>query len=185
MMLKKRDLHEVPVLFELASHPAVAPYIRHQAQTVDEYYFMTKQMMDGEENGEVISRTILDEYEQPIGTISLFDIQQNTGFLATWIGAAYFGQGYNRLAKDAFLEEIFTTTTMEYVFIKVKRINVRSKMAVLKLPFITEANEIFPTVYEAIHVNETIYDLFVITKAQFMTYMHFTPNEHEETEIVS
>ena len=45
-MLKKRDLQEVPVLFELSSHPDVYPYIRHKAETVDEFYFLTKQLME-------------------------------------------------------------------------------------------------------------------------------------------
>lgn len=184
-MLKKREVHEVPVLFELALHPAVAPFIRHHVKTMDEFYFITKQMIDKEEEGKVISRTILDEYEQPIGTINLFDIYQHTGFLATWIGAPYFGKGYNTTAKEAFLLEVFSTTLIEYVFMKVKKTNIRSKMAVLKLPYITEGQSLPPHLYEAINALDDIYDVFVVTKEHFLTYKHFTPNEQPESEIVS
>ena len=122
-MLKKRDLHEVPTLFELSSHPDVYPYIRHKAKTVDEFYFLTKQLIEAENNGELISRTILDEYEQPIGTINLYDIKDKSGFLATWVGRPYFGKGYNKLAKQLFLDELFFSLDIEKVFMKVRKAN--------------------------------------------------------------
>ncbi|CDQ20388.1 hypothetical protein BN982_02727 [Halobacillus karajensis] len=106
-MLKKRDLHDVPVLFEFMSHPEVFPYVRHKASSSDEFYFLTKQTLEAEDRGELISRTILDEWGQPIGTINLFDIQERKGFLATWLGRPYFGKGYNKIAKEAFFEELF------------------------------------------------------------------------------
>lgn len=84
------------------SHPEVFPYVRHKAETSDEFYFITKQTIEAEERGELISRTILDEQYQPIGTINLFDIVDDYGFLATWIGKPYFGKGYNSLAKTQF-----------------------------------------------------------------------------------
>src|SRR5690606_25457176 len=114
-MLKIRELHEVPILFELASHPEVYPYIRHKADTLDEFYFLTKQLIEAEEQGLVISRTILDEYNQPIGTINLFDINNRSGFLATWIGKPYFGKGYNKMAKELFFEELFFHRGIENV----------------------------------------------------------------------
>ena len=121
-MLKKRELHEVPVLFELSSHPDVYPYVRHKAETSDEFYFLTKQLLEQEDFGTLISRTITDEFEQPIGTINLYDIENNSGFFATWIGKPYFGKGYNQLAKEAFFEELFFLSTIEIIFIKIKSI---------------------------------------------------------------
>ena len=185
MLLKKRDLHDVPVLFELASHPRVAPYIRHKAHTIDEFYFLTKQMIDDEAEGLVLSRTILDEYEQPIGTINLFDIDRNTGYLATWLGEPYFGKGYNRIAKELFLQEVFSTTLIEYIFIKIKKVNIRSKMAILKLPYVSDGHAFAPDLYQLINAESEQYDLFVATKDHFSTYQHFTPDDTEETEIVS
>ena len=185
MMLKKRDVHEVPALFELAIHPDVAPFNRYHADTVDEFYFMTKQMIDGEKEGKLLSRTILDEYEQPIGTINLFDIHDNTGFLATWIGAPYFGKGYNKQAKEEFLLEVFSTTLIEYIFMKVKKTNIRSKMAALKLPYIIEAHTLVPHLDQTLNIPDDIYDVFIITKEHFISYRHFISAENPETEIVS
>src|SRR5699024_4007014 len=120
---------EVPVLFELLSHPEVYPYVRQKAETSDAYYFMTKKTIEAEEKGELISRTIVDEYEQPIGTINLFDIREHYGFLATWIGQPYFGKGYNQPAKEAFFEELFFELDIEAIFMKVRRTNKRSLKA--------------------------------------------------------
>lgn len=103
-MLKKRDLADCQELFELMVHPEVFPYVRHKATSIEEYMFITKQLIEAEERGELISRTILDEWGSPIGTISLYDIFDQTGFLGTWLGKPYHGKGYNQLAKDAFFK---------------------------------------------------------------------------------
>ncbi|MUK88331.1 GNAT family N-acetyltransferase [Ornithinibacillus sp. L9] len=176
-MLKKRDLHEVPVLFELMSHPEVFPYVRQKATTSDEFYFVTKQTIEAEENGELISRTILDEYHQPIGTINLFDIENGHGFLATWIGQPYFGKGYNKLAKDQFFDEIFYHTNIETIFMKVRKTNKRSLKAVLKIPYVALGNTVYPDVYQKINQNEDIYDLFAISREHYISYQQFRVDE--------
>ncbi|WP_284141572.1 MULTISPECIES: GNAT family N-acetyltransferase [unclassified Virgibacillus] len=173
-MLKKRELHEVPALYELMSHPEVFPYVRHKAENVDEFYFITKQTMEAEEQGELISRTITDEYHQPIGTINLFDIENNGGFLATWIGKPYFGKGYNRHAKEQFFEELFYHTAVETIFIKIRRTNTRSLKAILKLPYVALGNSIYPEVYGKINKREDVYDLFAITKEHYLSYLQFS-----------
>lgn len=172
-MLKKRDLHEVPALFELITHKDVFPYVRQKARTSDEYYFITKQTIEAEENGELISRTILDEYENPIGTINLFDIHAGHGFLATWIGQPYFGKGYNKRAKKLFFDEVFSHYDIEGIYMKIRKTNTRSLKAAYKLPYVTLANTIYPEVYEEINAIEEIYDLFVITKEHYTTYRQF------------
>lgn len=169
-MLKKRNLHEVPVLFELMSHPEVFPYVRHKAETSDEFYFITKQTIEAEERGELISRTILDEQYQPIGTINLFDIVDDYGFLATWIGKPYFGKGYNSLAKTQFFNELFTETHIEKILLKIRSTNTRSQRAVQKLPYVKHANLLFPKQYTEINLGEYHYNLFVITKDDYMSY---------------
>ncbi|MBO1001490.1 GNAT family N-acetyltransferase [Pseudogracilibacillus auburnensis] len=185
-MLKKRDLHEVPALFELSSHPDVYPYIRHKANTSDEFYFLTKQMMEAENNGELISRTIVDEFEHPIGTINLYDIHEKSGFLATWVGQPYFGKGYNKVAKQLFLEELFFTLTIETVFMKVRKNNARSLRAVSKLPYVENANQLYPEIYYTINYPEEVYDLFVTTKEHYSSYVQFAQaGEAAEAEVVS
>ncbi|MCM3739527.1 GNAT family N-acetyltransferase [Oceanobacillus luteolus] len=185
-MLKLRELHEVPVLYELMTHPEVFPYVRQKANTLDELYFLTKQTIEAEQNRELISRTILDEFQQPIGTINLFDIEENYGFLATWIGKPYFGKGYNRQAKDMFFDELFLTQGIDGIFMKVRKTNIRSLKAVLKLPYIALANETYPGVFSKVNPEEEIYDLFVITKENYLSYKQFSHVEAPMTgEVVS
>ena|SRR5690625_2390073 len=182
-MLKNRELHEVPILFELSSHPEVYPYIRHKAQTSDEFYFLTKQIIAAERQGELISRTIIDEYEQPIGTINLYDIQNNSGFLATWIGQPYFGKGYNKLAKEAFLKELFFHLNIDTVFIKIRKTNARSLRANEKIPYTMRANDLYADIYSNINEQENMFELFVITKERFEMYLPFTTIEHDATSL--
>lgn len=180
-MLKLRELHEVPVLYELMTDPEVFPYVRHKASSLDEFYFITKQTIEAEERGELISRTILDEYQQPIGTINLFDIEENYGFLATWIGRPYFGKGYNRLAKDEFFDELFFNLGIDGIFMKVRKTNIRSLKAVLKLPYITPANETYPDMFKRVNPDEVIYDLFLIHKENYLFYKHFAHVDGPQT----
>ena len=102
----------------------------------EEFLFMTKQTMEAEERGELISRTILDEWGYPIGTINLFDIEDNAGFLGTWLGKPYHGKGYNKLAKDAFFNELFYELDIETIFMRIRKINIRSIKAAEKLPYV-------------------------------------------------
>ncbi|MFZ0370844.1 MAG: GNAT family protein [Halobacillus sp.] len=179
-MLKKRDLHDAPVLFELMSHPEVFPYVRHKASSSDEFYFLTKQTIEAEDRGELISRTILDEWGQPIGTINLFDIESQMGFLATWLGQPYFGKGYNQIAKEAFFEEVFFQLGIEAIFMKIRRTNVRSMKAALKIPYVTLGNESYPDIHSWVNRKEDIYDLFVITKEQYMFHYYGEQEQNEE-----
>ncbi|KHE66717.1 GNAT family N-acetyltransferase [Halobacillus sp. BBL2006] len=178
-MLKKRELHDAPVLFELMSHPEVFPYVRHKASSTDEFYFLTKQTIEAEDRGELISRTILDEWGHPIGTINLFDVQENKGFLATWIGQPYFGKGYNKIAKEAFFEELFFQLDIEAIFMKIRRTNQRSMKAALKIPYVSAGNDTYPEVLSWVNRNEDVYDLFVITKEQYMFHYY---GEQEQNE---
>ncbi|PKR76951.1 N-acetyltransferase [Halalkalibacillus sediminis] len=171
-MLKKRDLHDVPTLFPLLDDEAVKPYVREKADTMEEYYFFLSKMMQQEEKGELISRTITDDWEQPIGAITLYDVEEQKGFLATWLGRPYFGKGYNQYAKEQFLWELFEEQSIEVVFLKVNLDNIRSMKAMSKLSYATEANDIFPHVHEKINLGEKRYHLFAIYKDAFIFYMH-------------
>ena len=74
-------MHEGHALFDLMTHPEVFPFVRQKAYSYEEFLFLTKQTIEAEERGELISRTILDEWENPIGIINLYDIEDNAGFL--------------------------------------------------------------------------------------------------------
>ncbi|MBO8157803.1 MAG: GNAT family N-acetyltransferase [Bacillaceae bacterium] len=171
-MLKKRDLHEVHLLFELLTHPEVYPFVRDKADNFEEYLFITKQLIEEEDRGKLISRTILNEKLQPIGTITLYNIQNNTGFLATWIGKPYFGRGYNQKAKETFLFELFTELGIESVFMKIKKSNSRSKRAAEKLPYSEPGKFLYPEIYNQINMEQELYDLYVIQKHRYLNIMY-------------
>ncbi|MFD3448103.1 GNAT family N-acetyltransferase [Microbacteriaceae bacterium 4G12] len=179
-MLKKRDLHDSHVLYDLMVHPDVFPFVRHKATSYEEFLFLTKQTIESEERGELISRTILDEWGNPIGTISLFDIQDNAGFLGTWLGKPYHGCGYNKPAKDAFFKEVFYELNIETIFMRIRKQNVRSLKAAEKLPYVTLANETRQYVYDQINKDGDIYNLYEISKDQYTLHTLREGVCHEE-----
>ncbi|NRD80435.1 GNAT family N-acetyltransferase [Bacillus sp. BRMEA1] len=166
-MLKKRELLDSHTLYELMTHPDVFPFVRQKAASYEEFLFMTKQTIEAEERGELISRTILDEWGNPIGVINLFDIQDNAGFLGTWLGKPFHGKGYNQIAKDAFFQELFYEKGIETVFMRIRKVNIRSIKAAEKLPYSVLANETRKSVYEQLNAKEEVYDLYEIPKDLF------------------
>jgi RimJ/RimL family protein N-acetyltransferase len=183
-MLKKREAngHECRILYDLMTHPDVFPYVRQKAYSYDEYVFLTKQMIEAEERGELISRTILDEWENPIGTISLYDIDAHAGFLGTWIGKPYHGKGYNSLAKDAFFKELFYEKDIETVFMRIRKENIRSKKAAEKLPYALMANESKPDVFRQLNKDGHMYDLYEVPKDLYVMTIMRQSLEEEETQ---
>ncbi|WP_133058627.1 GNAT family N-acetyltransferase [Halalkalibacter urbisdiaboli] len=181
-MLKKRDVADCHALYDLLVDPAVFPYVRQKAYSYDEYVFLTKQTIEAEERGELISRTIVDEWGAPIGTINLFDVSDRSGFLGTWIGKPYFGKGYNKLAKDAFFDELFFSCDIQTVFMRIRKENVRSYMAANKLPYCTLANELRQDIYNQINNQDNIYNLFQIEKDQYHLHMMRT-HQDEATNL--
>ncbi|PKR85814.1 GNAT family N-acetyltransferase [Heyndrickxia camelliae] len=181
-MLKKRDLNgqENSCLFELMTHPDVFPFVRHKAYSHDEFLFLTKQTIEAEERGELISRTILDEWGSPIGTINLFDIKDNAGFLGTWIGKPYHGKGYNQLAKNDFFQELFYELGIETIFMRIRKENVRSLRAAEKLPYVVKANETRKCIFNQLNDKEYIYDLYEISKDQYSLYLMRNDELQEE-----
>ncbi|WEG12280.1 GNAT family N-acetyltransferase [Pullulanibacillus sp. KACC 23026] len=175
-MLKKRDLTECGALFELMRDPEVFPFVRQKANTPEEYLFITKQTIELEEQHKLISRTIIDEYGQPIGTITLFDVEDGAGFLGTWLGKPYFGKGYNKQAKDLFFEEVFNETDIHTVFLRIREENIRSQKAALKLAFVQYANDTHSEILERANTNPNghRYNLYAITKENFLNHKLMT-----------
>lgn len=166
-MIKRRELQECGPLFEYLSHPSVFPFVRQKATSADEFLFMTKQLMEEEDRGEVISRTITDDYGMPIGTINLYDIQDQAGFLGTWIGHPFQGKGFNQKAKNLFLDELFFQHNINTVFLRIKKHNVKSIRATEKLLYSMDAKETHPTLFKEINSGEHQYELYQITKDLF------------------
>ncbi|GGE78431.1 GNAT family N-acetyltransferase [Priestia taiwanensis] len=169
-MLKKRDLQDCQTLYELMVHPDVFPFVRYKAHSYEEFLFLTKQTIEAEESGELISRTILDEWGTPIGTINLFDIEDGAGFLGTWLGKPYHGLGYNKPAKDAFFHELFYELNIQTILMRIRKLNIRSIKAAEKLPYVTKANETRAHIYNELNKDDDIYDLYEISKDQYTLY---------------
>ncbi|MBB2481603.1 GNAT family N-acetyltransferase [Bacillus sp. APMAM] len=185
-MLKKRELNgqENSCLFELMVHPDVFPFVRQKAYSHDEFLFLTKQTIEAEERGELISRTILDEWCNPIGTINLFDIKDNAGFLGTWIGKPYHGKGYNQPAKDAFFQELFYELGIETIFMRIRKVNIRSIKAAEKLPYVVKANETRKCIFDQLNADEYIYDLYEISRDQYSLHLMRNETKQEEEQIL-
>ncbi|MGE8204221.1 GNAT family N-acetyltransferase [Heyndrickxia sp. NPDC080065] len=183
-MLKKRELigQENHILFELMVHPEVFPFVRHKAYSHDEFLFLTKKTIEAEEQGKLISRTIIDEWSNPIGTINLYDIENGAGFLGTWIGKAYHGKGYNKLAKEVFFNEVFYELGIETIFMRIRKENIRSIKAAEKLPYTIKANESRKSIFEQINAKNYIYDLYEISKDLYSLYIMRQQSIQDETQ---
>ncbi|OIJ14018.1 N-acetyltransferase [Anaerobacillus arseniciselenatis] len=179
-MIKKRELTDCHKLYELMIDPAVFPFVRQKANSYEEFLFLTKQTIEAEERGELVSRTIVDEWGNPIGTINLFDINHQAGFLGTWLGKPYHGKGFNQVAKDLFFNELFYELNISSVFMKIRKENVRSINAALKLPYVSIGNETRKDIFEKINHDTVIYDLFQIEKDQFTLYQYRNQTQQSE-----
>jgi len=180
-MIKHRDLSECHVLFDLMVDPAVFPFVRHKASSYEEYLFLTKQFIEAEEQGELVSRTILDEWGNPIGTINLYDIEQETGFLGTWIGTPYHGKGYNQLAKEAFFNELFFDKQIKTIFMRINKENTRSQKAAEKIPYVEKADDKWPEIYHKINSGEKSYHLYEIERDNY--HLHVMREGLESVEV--
>ncbi|WP_409288739.1 GNAT family N-acetyltransferase [Peribacillus sp. SCS-37] len=181
-MLKKRELSDCHALYELMTHPDVFPFVRQKVQSYDEYLFVTKQTIEAEERGELISRTITDEWGNPIGTISLFDIEENAGFLGTWLGKEFHGKGYNQAAKEAFFNEVFYDLSINHIFLRIRKVNQRSVNAAKKLPYAIAANDTRKVLYEKLNGQEPIFDLYEIPKDLYTFHMLRVENQTEDPD---
>lgn len=120
----------------------------------------------------------MDEWENPIGCISLYDIEDGAGFLGTWLGKPFHGKGYNAIAKDAFFKELFSSSVWKQyscVFAK----NIRSIKAAEKLPYAVNANETRKSLYDQINHEGDIFDLYEIPKD---LYTFHILRQHDDDE---
>ena len=169
-MLKKYEITEIELqlLFEQMIHPEVYPFVRLKAESVEEYMFVVKRSVEAEQRGEMISRVIFNEINEPIGSIHLFDIKNHSGFLGTWIGKAHHGKGYNKLAKEHFLRELFYEKGITNVFMRIRCENIRSKRATEKLPYTSWANETQKEVFNELNHEKYMYDLYEVQRDVFI-----------------
>lgn len=169
-MLKMRNFDDCSSLYSLMIDPAIYPFVREKVLSLEDFISKTNENIKKEKEGQHISRTITNEEGVPIGMISLFDIVDGSGFLGTWIGSFYQGKGYNRKAKECFFDELFSNYEIDKLFLKIRKLNGKSKRAAEKLPYVSFGNELEFDIYQAINPNESIFDLYVIYKNHYLDY---------------
>lgn len=170
LMIKKRDFNEgaQKELYELMIHPEVQSYVRHHVENFNAFLRLNEQLIQEELIGETISRIIHDEKDAVIGTISLYDINNNIGFLATWLGKPYQGKGYNQPAKRQFLMELFTETSINTILMCVRKTNEQSQRAIRKLPYVIEGQKKSWELFRQVNAHPDDYILYEIPKDLFI-----------------
>ncbi|HEY4567291.1 MAG TPA: hypothetical protein VIG60_08535, partial [Savagea sp.] len=69
-----------------------------------------------------------------------------------------------------FLHEVFTTTTIESVYMCIRQTNIRSQKAARKLPYVVTANEEGWARFAALRDDYASFELLEIPKALFHAY---------------
>lgn len=168
MILRKPNKQDFTLLYDLVKEENVIKYVRHKPKSLENYLEIMEILTDLENKKECISRVIIVD-GKPIGTISLFDISFNNGFLATWIGNQYQGKGYNQMAKNLFFEECYNLYDINTIFMKIRKENLKSQKAALKMNFVEKACSIlYIDIYKEVNKEENIYDLFFVNKEVFL-----------------
>ena len=128
-----------------------------------------------EKIGTQYSRVILNEKDELIGVITLkdIDLDRKIAHIGTWIGSAYWGKGYNELAKEEILKHAFLKLKLDYVFAGAAIHNIRSQKAQEKLPYMKlHVDHLFPAELKKIeHETQSKCILNVIEKEDFLNYI--------------
>jgi|GEM_PF-3982659 len=88
--------------------------------------------------GETICRAIVDQNNQLIGGVYLFNIdsEKKIAELGTWLIPAYWGKGVNAWAKKEILKIAFADLNLNTVLLFTDQNNIRSVKALEKLPYV-------------------------------------------------
>lgn len=174
-------------LFLEMSHPEVSPYVRNYVADFNEYLKNVTHILAAETRGEMIVRTIVNEWNQPIGMISLYDITEYGGFLSTWLGKKYHGKGYNQVAKQLFLDEVFNESEVQTIYLKIRTDNYRSQKAVLKLAYVTQVGANYEAMHKMVNQTGLKYNLYLVSKLSYLAVQRSCEveykTEYEETNV--
>jgi len=101
-MLKHRDLHECTELYELLSHPSVFPFVRQKATSADEYWFMTKQLIEEEARGLAMLLVPLSAQKSRVDQILNANLFKKQGYAEVL--------QEDELTKESFMKSVHTLT---------------------------------------------------------------------------
>lgn len=186
VQLKKHDRNYTEIMSELLSEPPVQQALQLNWQQVS--INGTRDYIDfvqGEERmGKQVSRVIFNEQNELVGvtTLKRLNFKEKTAHIGTWLGAKYWGKGYNEQSKNLILAIAFEQLELEAVFAGAKISNSRSLAAQRKLPYITnDVGHQYPEQLKIIE-DETGEKciLNIIKKEDFLAYMN-----KENTKVLS
>ncbi len=137
--LVRNDLKYAKKIFELSSDPGIKDILGIKVDAIEDTIQFINFILEEEEKGKVISRVILNAHNEVVGHTGLKPIDRGEGIchIGTWIGVPYWGLGYNEGSKSEILKIAFEELNMDYVFAGAKKINIRSRRAQEKLPYMT------------------------------------------------
>mgnify|MGYP003489851814 FL=1 len=175
--LKKHDLKYTEIMSSLIADPRVQNALGLNWQQVS--INGTRDFIDfiqGEERiGKQMSRVILNENDEFIGVITIKSIDRANGVahVGTWLGAEYWGLGYNELAKEQMFTLAFEQLPINRIFAGAKLTNLRSIAAQKKLPYITmDVGHLYPEELEKIEIEtKEKCILNVVEKENFLRYL--------------
>lgn len=155
--LVKLNLKYAEAIHALSSMPQVRDALGLPVGKVEDTINFIKRECVDEEAGKTVPRVVLDEEGQVIGVTSLMfiDHQKRSCHIGSWLGYEFWGKGYNLEAKIAILEIAFFELGLERVFAGAREVNIRSKKAQEKLPFIRlEVEKIYPQEHAWLEIKE-------------------------------
>jgi len=140
--LRQAQLSDAAILYYHLSNPRVLRYSRLKPKAVKEMEEMIAYLQEEESEKRVIARVIVNEHNHVIGLITLWDYCpfRREGFLATLLGEAHWGKGYNQIAKDLFFDEVFSLPHLERIYLLVRNYNERSMGACEKISYIRQVD---------------------------------------------
>ena len=178
MLLRKPSRKDYEKLYEMVVDPTILQYVRNKPTSLEHYLAIMDDFILLEQKGECLSRTIIVDNE-PVGTITLFDMRNKEGFLATWLGVEHQGKGYNQLAKELFFQECYMVHDIDKIYMKIRKENIKSQRAAQKISYIQHACPgIFPSIYHMVNGEGDMFEVFFVNKDLFMDMMQTEKEEH-------
>lgn len=155
--LVKHNLKYAEAIHALSSMPQVRDALGLPIGKVEDTINFIKRECVDEEAGKTVPRVVLNEEGQVIGVTSLMfiDHQTKSCHIGSWLGYEFWGKGYNMEAKISILKIAFFELGLERVFAGAREVNIRSKKAQEKLPFIRlHVERDYPQVHKWLEVKE-------------------------------
>lgn len=155
--LAPHDMRYAERIFQLVSAPPVKEALGLRDDSVEDTKKFIAWIMEEEKAGKQLSRLILNERQELIGitTLMVINREKKRCHIGTWIGHAYWGQGYNLASKIEILKMAFLELGLEHVFAGARTVNIRSQKAQEKLPFIRlHVESLFPEEHQFLEQKE-------------------------------